>query len=141
VSQNRLVMVGLEEFKRQLRQLPEELASEADTIVQAHATEAQAAIQRAYPEGPTGNLRRGVTRTRESSRFGSRAIVRSRAKHASLYEYGTKPRRNSRGANRGTMPVAPESSRMIPIIVRKRRAMVAALIDLVRRAGLKVDGV
>jgi len=138
VSQNKLVMVGIDEFRRALRQLPEDLVNEAGVIVEAQAEEAKTQIQRAYPEGPTGNLRRGVTSTRGRTRYGASAIVRSRAKHASLFEYGTKARRTRNGASRGSMPVAPEGERMIPIIIRRRRAMVSALIDLVRRAGFVV---
>lgn len=139
MSNTRLEMKGLDELRRQLRELPEELAREANTIVATQADLAKEQIQRAYPEGPTGNLKRGVTVTHEQARYGASAIVRSRAKHASLFERGTTVRHTSNGANRGRMPQAPENERMIPIVVRRRRAMVQALIELVRRAGFQVD--
>jgi hypothetical protein len=135
----KLQMDGLSELRDALRKLPEHLADEAGVIVQAHADDAQRRIQQAYPEGPTGNLRRGVTKEHYQSRFTSSAIVRSRAKHAWLYERGTQSRRTRTGASRGQMPQAPDPNRMIPIVVRKRKQMVEALKDLVRRAGFQVD--
>jgi hypothetical protein len=140
VSGNKLEMKGLSELRAALRQLPEELAREAHVIVTAQAQFAKDQIQRAYPEGRTGNLRGGVTVQSDDQRYGASAIVRSRAKHSHLYEYGTAQRRTSNGANRGRMPQAPEANRMIPIVVRRRRAMTQALIDLVRRAGFTVEG-
>jgi len=136
----RLEMQGLSELRAALRNLPEDLAAEADVIVQAQAAEAQRQIQQAYAEGPTGNLRRMVTRTKESSRYGSAALVRSRAPHSHLYERGSKPRKTATGANRGAMPEAPDVNRMIPIVVRRRRVMVEALIAMVRKAGFLVEG-
>jgi hypothetical protein len=139
---SRLVLEGLDELRAALRALPEELAREASVIVTTQAEMAKDQIQRAYAQGPTGNLRGRVTVNQEGAsnvRFGARAIVRSRAPHAHLYEYGTKNRRTSKGANRGAMPAAPEENRMIPIVVRRRRSMVAGLIEVVRRAGLIVE--
>ena len=137
----RLEMQGLNELRAQLRALPDDLAREAGVIVEAQAVLAQQQIQQAYPEGPTGNLRHGVTISKDSnSRFGTSAIVRSRAKHASIYERGTKPRRTVKGANRGQMPQPDASRRMIPIVIRRRRVMVEALKALVRKAGLIVEG-
>lgn len=135
----RLQMDGLAEFRDALRQLPDDLAQEAGAIVSAHAEDAERRIERAYPEGPTGNLRRGVTVSQgQHSRFGASAIVRSRAKHASLWEKGTKMRRTRTGQSRGAMPQPPESNRMIPIVIRVRAQMVRSLIALVRRAGFVV---
>lgn len=152
----RLKMDGLAELRAALRALPDDLAQEAAAIVQAQAEYAQQQIVAAYPErttnlnpGPTrksrwfppGILKARVTSTREpgAARFGARAVVRSRAPHAWLFENGTKPRQTRNGASRGRMPVAPESERMIPIAIRRRRVMVQALIDLVRRAGFNVE--
>lgn len=132
----RLEMKGLSELRAVLRQLPEETAQEANVIAFAHAQLAKQQIQAAYPQGKTGNLRHGVTVTRADQRFSARAIVRSRAKHAHLFEYGTKTRKTKAGWNRGRMPEAPPTQAMIPIVIRQRRAMVRALIDLVRRSGL-----
>jgi hypothetical protein len=139
-NSTRLQMNGLAEFRAQLRNLPEDLAQEAGAIVMALAESAQQAVQQAYPEGPTGNLRRGVTVNRaDASRFGVRAIVRSRARHSHMFEFGTKTRQTRKGANRGMMPQAPESQRMIPIMQRRRRVMVQALIGVVKKAGFVVS--
>lgn len=135
----KLQMDGLSELRAALRQLPEHLTDESSAIVQAHADDAERRITNAYAEGPTGNLRRGVTKDHYKGRFTSSAIVRSRAKHAWIYERGTQQRQTRTGANRGRMPAAPEPNRMIPIVVRKRKQMVEALKDLVRRAGFQVE--
>lgn len=139
MSGNRLEMEGLEEFRQALRQLPAELQAEATTIVRTAATNAKGQIVANYPEGPTGNLKAGVTVELNSTKFGSSGIVRSRAKHAWIFEHGTKQRRTAKGANRGAMPKAPESEAMIPIVVRARAAMVRELIALVKRAGFEVS--
>ena len=134
----RLQLIGMAELRQALRQLPEELTAEAQAIVESHAEDAARQVEAAYPEGPTGNLRRGVSLKSEGSRLGVLATLRSRAHHAHLYEGGTRLRRTSTGANRGVMPKAPEGERMIPIVVRARRRMVAALIQLVEKAGFQV---
>jgi hypothetical protein len=135
----KLELVGLSEFKRALHNLPQDLTDEASVIVQAQADEAQRQIRTAYPEGPTGNLRRGVQTERNVSKFTSRAVVRSRAKHAHIFERGTRQRRTDKGWNRGAMPAADVQEQMIPIVIRRRRVMVEALKALVRRAGFQVS--
>lgn len=130
---------GMSELIDALRKLPEELAADAGVIVQSAAAGAQNEIVRNYPDGPTGNLKRRVTLETEKTRFGAAAIVRSRAPHASIFERGTEARRTGRGWNRGRMPQPPESQRMIPVVIRKRRQMIEQLIELVRRAGFQVE--
>jgi hypothetical protein len=130
---------GLEAFRRALRNLPEDLKNDAAEIVRGTADDAKGEVQRVYHEGPTGNLRRGVTKQEEHGRFGVSAVVRSRAKHSLIYERGTQARRTRTGANRGRMPEAPESDRMIPIVVKHRKRMTERLKDLVRKAGFQVD--
>jgi hypothetical protein len=140
---------GIFELRAALRSLPADLAHEAEGIVVSHATEAQREIRGGYPIGPQGSpksnsghppggLRRGVTLDVERSAFGVIARVRSHAHHAHLYEDGTKPRFNKRGAYRGVMPKAQEPNRMIPKVIRIRARMVQALIELVKRAGFQV---
>jgi hypothetical protein len=135
-----VVLEGLTELRTALRNLPADLTQEAGAIVLAHAEEAKGLMQRAYPEGPTGNLRRGVVVDRGAARtvYGAKAIVRSRAAHAHLFEYGTKARETKKGWKRGRMPVGPESQRFVPIAIKVRARMVRALIELVRRAGFQV---
>jgi len=138
VSPVRVVMDGLPDLRTALRELPETLTDEASGIVQAAGLDAKAQIQSAYPDGATGNLRAGVTVQVNHARAATSAVVRSRARHAHLFEWGTRARRTRRGASRGAMPEAPHNQRMIPIAIRVRRRMVEQLIALVERAGLTV---
>jgi hypothetical protein len=145
---------GLAEFKAALRNLPEELTHDAGAIVYAHAEEAGRLVGGAYPVRktnlrpgpnrktpfyPPGNLKRGVRTTTQTSRFGAAGVVRSSAPHSHLFERGTRTRQTNAGANRGSMPAAPESQQMIPIVIRVRRRMVMQLIALVQKAGFKVE--
>lgn len=126
-------------FRDALRRLPSELKHEADVVVEAHATEAARTVRDGYPEGPTGNLKRGVTTEINRSKFFSAGIVRSRAKHASMFERGTQRRQTATGQNRGVMPSANASEAAIPKFIRIRARMTSALIDIVRRAGFEVS--
>lgn len=139
MSTARVELVNIASFRDALRRLPAELQQEADAVVEAHALEAARAVQSAYPEGPTGNLKRGVTTEINRSRFFSAGIVKSRAKHAFIFEKGTQRRQTAKGFNRGAMPEAKESEQAIPKFIRIRARMTRALIDVVRRAGLEVD--
>lgn len=131
---------GLTELRAALRKLPEDLAGEASHIVEGIANGAAADIRRVYPSH-TGRLIGGVVVTHfEHGKVAAGAIVKSGAPHSHLFEYGTKARRTGKGANRGTMPKAPESERMVPIVVRARKRMYAQLTDLLRRAGFVIEG-
>ncbi len=139
MSNSSFQLVGLDELRQALRNLPEEMADEARSIVTDQAEAAGAEIRGVYPEGKTGNLRAGLSVTPQAaSRFGAVALVKSASRHAHLFEFGTTQRR-SRFGNRGRMPKGPDSERMIPIAIRRRRTMTQLLIDLVRRAGFTVD--
>ena len=135
----RVELVGLTSFREALRRLPEELQQEADAVVEAHALEAARSVESGYPEGPTGNLKRGVTTQINRSKFYAAGLVKSRAKHAWMFEHGTQRRQTSKGHNRGAMPEASESERAIPKFIRIRARMTRALIDIVRKAGFEVD--
>ena len=132
---------GLTELRTALRNLPEELAGEASHIVEGAANGAAAQIKRVYPIGKTGNLVAGVTVEHASQKVAAGAIVKSKSPHSHLWERGSQTRRTGKGANRGRMPAAPESEKMIPIVVRARRRMYADLANLLRRVGFQVDGV
>jgi hypothetical protein len=143
-AHNELTIEGLTELREALRRLPEELSTEAGAIVQAHAEDAFRQMDAKYAEHEwTGNLRRGLSMTMETAylRFGARAVVRNRAPHAYWAEHGTQMRETlgrksvKAGVSRGAMPPLQI---FIPIAMRVRRRMVAALIALVRRAGLIV---
>jgi len=144
VSRIILQMNGLDELRAQLRRLPEELATEAGDIVLAHAEGAQREIVSGYPTGPgskkfpPGTLKGRVSIERNRSKVTTAAIIRSRAPHAVIFERGTVRRMTDKGYNRGRMPEASDAQRMIPKVIRWRRKMVDALIELVRRAGFEV---
>lgn len=130
---------GLAEFREALRHMPEALRSDAATIVEAHATQAQREVSAAYTRGKTGNLKSRVRVTHNAGRrFSAASIVKSAAPHASIFEFGTVRRTTDRGANRGRMPEAPASQAMVPIIVRARRRMVQALIGFLRDQGFVI---
>lgn len=131
---------GLDELRAVLRRLPQELTQEAQAIVVSHAEFAAREVQGGYPTGPTGNLKRRVTTEVNTSRFSAGARVRSRAPHAALFERGTKRRTTTDGRNRGAMPAAPDSARMVPKAIRHRRRMMGALMAMVERHGLVVSG-
>lgn len=124
----RLTWSGLEELKAALRRLPADLRDDARPIVSKAATETRDLTIANYPE-VTGALRRGVRLTEDASTFGITAIVKSTARHAYLYEYGT----------RHSAPAPPEK-RLGTHAARERRKMYAALADLLRAHGLEVSG-
>jgi hypothetical protein len=81
-----------------------------------------------YPQGKTGNLRKGVTK-RKASTFGF--IVRSAAKHVHFIEGGTQERFDNtrKNARRGRMKATPI---FVPQAVRDRRSFLAnaqAILD------------
>lgn len=135
----RVDLIGIEAFRAALRNLPDDLRQEADTQVRAQADAMAREAAQAYPEGPTGNLRRGVTVRTEGSAYSVVALVSSRAPHAFIFERGTKVRRTDKGYNRGAMPQPAEADRFIPKAIRARRRLQSALIDIVRRAGFEVN--
>jgi hypothetical protein len=131
---NRFRFTGLEELRADLRKMPEALRDEASEIVLAHAQSAAKDIIDAYPER-TGNLKRGVKVVPLSgSRFFAGAIVRNTAKHAFLFEHGSKARHTEIGANRGAMPAG---NVFIPRMQHWRTAMYDALAALLERHGLR----
>jgi hypothetical protein len=132
-----LTIRGIAELKDALGRLPTELKGQATQIVLDSAYAAQAEIVAAYPQGPTGKLKKGVkVRVQEIGPYSVAAQVRSSAPHGWLYEYGTQPRKTKRGWNRGTMPNPPDV--FIPAMVRYRRAMYLKLAELIRSTGLIV---
>lgn len=130
--------IGLDELRTALLNLPAELTAQAVGIVSAAADDAAAEIKAAYPEGETGNLKRGVrVGTRGGGDHTVRRVVRSTAPHATLFETGTQTRQTALGYNRGFMPGA---NIFVPVVVRRRRVMFEALVAIVEQAGLDVRG-
>lgn len=126
----------MQEFKQELRNIPEELRDEAADIVEAAATTTQEQTVAEYTN-VTGGLDRGVKVTTQRSAFGVLSKVRSNAPHAHLYEFGSQARHTAIGANRGAMPPRPT---LIPIAQRNRRTMYQRLMDLIESKGFRVTG-
>ena len=130
---------GLDEFKRQLRNLPEHLADEAADPVEAAGEQTKSSLIQSYPLGPTGNLRSRVTVTTERSAFGVTSTVKSASPHAHLWDFGTKSRRTRKGWNRGVSPEHKQDG-IGPIATRNRARMYDQLRGILRTAGFEVDG-
>ena len=143
----RLQWQGMNEFKEALRKLPEHLADEAAGIVVAAAQNVAREVEAGYPQGPTGNLKRGVTISQERGLVSTAAQVKSRAPHAGWFEdfrsgrrNPPRPRKTKRGWNRGIMPIAPISQQAIPKFIRARARMIQALVALLEREGFLISG-
>ena len=131
-----LKIVGLTEFREALKKLPPDLVNEAAVIIQMSAEETARQVTAVYAQHRvTGNLVSHVRVEHTLDKAHARSRVLSTAKHAYLFEYGSKKRAWKSGKNTGVMPGAHAK---IPIAVARRRIMVQALIGLVERAGLVV---
>jgi hypothetical protein len=140
MSNNRFEWQGLAELRAALRALPTALKGESAHIVEAAANGAAAQVKANYAR-VSGDLVEGVDVQLENGTFAAGAIVRSRSKHAWMYENGTQVRHTFKGANRGAMPPAPPGRAFIPVMQRKRKRMYEDLKGVLTRAGLQVvDG-
>jgi len=144
MSRNRFVWDGLAELKAALRSLPSELATDALEIVNRHGLRAADRVRANYEaHRHTGNLAEHVkVQTVSAGRFGAAVVVKSTAKHAFLFEYGTagKHRYTTKGAHRGVMPPAPPTHAFVPVMQQERRLMYGDFAALLERAGFVVVG-
>lgn len=113
----KLSVTGVKEIDNVLRSMPKELTHQ--TLSAAHLSAAKPLIEKAKllaPEGPTGNLVDSIggvkTPIKKANvigevRVGPRRSRQHRGHHGHLVEFGTKPRANKKGANRGVMPKKP----------------------------------
>jgi hypothetical protein len=136
---------GLEEFTRELRNLPADLAEEAGAIVVAAAEGAKTEIVARYEAHSfSGNLASHVKMDRvDAGEFGASARVRSTAKHAHIFEIGTVARHTSTGADRGISPSGgsePPAQIFVPAAIRHRRRMYERLKALLVTHGATVTG-
>jgi len=147
----KLEIKGLDELRAALKKLPADLQREAAVIVQAQAEQMAVDVIGQYPMGPTGSLKSHVRTVIESDVVGGIKVrVFSTAPHAWIYEHGSKPRAYTGqgriktrknppgwkvGKETGSMPKRPLFATIAPL---RRRVMVAALVDIVERAGLTV---
>lgn len=142
MSNNRLELQGLAELRAALRNLPKVLTGEASHVVEGAANGAASTVKSNYARGKTGNLIEGVVVEHGSfGQFAAGAIVKSKAKHAWIYENGTQVRHTAKGAHRGVMPApSPPGRAFIPVMIKARKQMYLKLADLLKRHGLQVTG-
>lgn len=142
MSNNRLTFAGLDELRAELRDLPEALRTEGALIVDRAAANAGQDIRAEYQaRRVTGNLAEHVVvQTGLGGSMGARAVVKSTAKHAYIFENGTVARHyyTKKNGTRHETGAAPPQHVFVPAIMRARRAMYEALKDLLTRKGLKV---
>lgn len=110
-----IAITGLKELDNVLRMMPRALDNKF--ITQVNTEKAKPLVQRmklTAPEGPTGNLVDSIGVVKMGRRSGELGTVwvgarrgRYKGNHGHLVEFGTKSRRNKRGANRGVMPKKP----------------------------------
>lgn len=113
-----LELRGLDALKTLVGSFAETCTVNGQRLADAAADEAVEQIRAAYPQGPTGNLKKGVRRVRVKG-DGHRvlAIAKSTAPHAHLYEYGTR--------RQPARPVVGE------VAARVRRDYYRDLVDMV----------
>lgn len=129
-------LTGFAELVKALDAAPAEIRAEGMQIVREETEGCASETIQAYPQGATGNLRARVKTSYPASDL-LVGIVQSTAPHSHIYEFGTQQRRNSNGANRGSMPAA---NVMVPIAQRRRERMMVRLRDMLERMGLVVNG-
>lgn len=110
---------GGEQYLVDLDRWRERLKSEVHEAARQETALIASVVRDQYPQGKTGNLRRGVRAKDESAGDGILFRVRSLAQHSHLYEKGTMRRRTLQGWNRGVMPARPI---FIPEAITRRDA-------------------
>ena len=126
---------GLDELRKALRDLPDELEAQARVIVEDAANKTAGELLAAYPH--YGALHNGVHVVDKSSKLQARFVVESRSHEASWWEFGTQNRHTQKGWNRGAAPAHPGQG-LVPLAGRNRRAMRGDLVALVRANGFDV---
>lgn len=127
---NKLVFNGLDEFRADLRNLPDHLVAEGDVLADDRSELAMSEIIQRYPRR-TGNLRKGVRKRKIAGGY----MVENRAPHALIYEIGTQARHTKLGANRGSMPPGKVFASVAP---KHRRALEDDYVALLQREGFEV---
>lgn len=136
----RVMWVGLQEFKAELRAMPATLTAEGDMITRRAAFGAADSVRIAYAAHRlTGRLEDHVTITDLAhARFGTGYVVRATAHHAHLFEWGTQARHTALGWDRGA---ARPGNVFVPRMQRARAAMYRELAAMMRGHGLTVTEV
>jgi Bacteriophage HK97-gp10, putative tail-component len=129
-----LFLDGIDELRKALRDMPDDLTNDAIAIVATAAEDAASELRSVYPNGP---MRDGVVVTDRSQLHQAKFTVESRTDQAVWWEFGTQNRTTQKGWNRGAEPA--HKDRGLVTIARKHRVtMRAALIALVQSAGFMV---
>lgn len=129
----RIRLDGVEDFRRQLLELPETIATEAREIVHNAAENASEEIRGRYTS-QTLKAAMKVTH-KDDGPLHARSIVENTSHLSNWFENGTEERHTKLNQNRGRMPPAHI---FVPIAMRARRRMEDVLMELVRRTGLRV---
>jgi hypothetical protein len=132
----------MEELQHYLEALPADLGTAGQQLAESAADQCAQRIRDAYPEGKTGNLKKGVlvrevTLSYNGQPMGARCWVVNTAPHAHLFEYGTQVRHTDLNWNRGKMPAHPT---FIPLREQYQRGLIEALQQLLESRGLEVSG-
>lgn len=141
MSSNRLIFDGMDELKRQLRQMPKDLTGEASEIVVKSANDAAEELRANYPD-VTGNLRKGVKVSTEAvGQFGAGAVVKNTSPHAWLYDRGSQARHWVSGKSTGKMWGKTHPRHLfVRTAIKHRRKMYSKLKALLVSKGLIVTG-
>jgi len=130
----RVELKGFDELIAALTVAPVEIRAEGLQIVRRVTEGARQEIAAAYSQHTvTGTLAKRVTAEFPSTQI-LIGIVKSRAPHSHLFEFGTKQRRTATGANRGTMP-AVDPAIFVPIARHWRAQMFDGLLAMMRAKG------
>jgi len=116
------------DFVKELATVPAQATADARPILERQSAAGASALRTAYPSGPTGNLRDGVSAAAKET--GAEHVVeitlRSGAPHAHLYEYGTRRQ--------------PPRATFKPIAETHQRESVAQVTRAVEHYGFTVTG-
>ncbi len=134
---------GLKELIQQLTDAPEDIRQDGLGILREEVEAAADEMRAAYPQGPTGQLRRSVKVDFPSSQI-LVGVVRNTAPHAHLYEFGTQRRETASGANRGQIEVGRAGGGgkpvTVPISRKHRREMFERMKAMLKDKGFEVTG-
>src|SRR3954469_17218436 len=130
----RLRLDGVDDFRRELQELPDTIGTEAREIVHHAAENASREIRERYTS-ETLKAAMKVTH-KDDGPLHARSIVENTSHLSNWFENGTEERHTKLNENRGRMPPAHI---FVPIAMRARRRMEDVLMELVRRrTGLRV---
>jgi hypothetical protein len=126
---------GIDELTQALQNMADHLTNEALEIVATAAADTMTELKSVYPDGP---MRAAVHVEDRSVQYQARFVVVSPTDEAEWWEFGTQNRHTQKGWNRGAEP-AHRDRGLLPIAVRHRKAMRAALVAMVQREGFDVS--